>query len=108
MLPSELSGVVHRGEGMFIWQEISSKRVHPETALPSSSLPNVKVNLARNEAESVQLAFNCDENTVIDSIDVSPLTNDAKETFETANVLLQFLEYQEDYQSYRLLNLYTR
>ena len=95
LLPSELSGVVHRGEGMFIWQEISSKRVHPETALPSSSLPNVKVNLARNEAESVQLVFNGDENTVLDSIEVSPLTNDATETFDPANVQLQFLEYQE-------------
>ena len=107
LLPSEMAGVLHRGEGLFIWQELSSKRVHPETAMPSNSLPAVKVNLARNEAESVQLAFNCDENTVIDSIDVSPLTNDAKETFETANVQLQFLEYQEMHNKYTAQGMST-
>ena len=108
LLPSEMSGVLHRGEGMLIWQEISSKRVHPETALPSNSLPAVQLNLARNEAESVQLAFNCDENTVIDGIEVSPLSNGANETIASANIELQFLEYQEMHNKYTCQGMSTQ
>ncbi|MBR4675568.1 MAG: DUF4091 domain-containing protein [Victivallales bacterium] len=100
LLPSEMAGILHRGAGVVLWQELSSKRVHPETALPSNSLPCVKVNLAKNEAESVQLALNCDDNTVIDGISISPLSNGANETFAPSNIEIQFLEYQEMHNKY--------
>ena len=90
--PSAMAGMLCKQDGLSIWQEISAKRVHPETALPAASTPAIRLSAARNEAESVQLAFHCGEGTIIDSIEASPLVCAGKPAIPADKVELEFLE----------------
>lgn len=92
--PSSMAGMLCKQDGLSIWQEISAKRVHPETALPTASLPAIRLSAARSEAESVQLAFHCEEGTVLDAVKASPLACPGKPSIPADKVELEFLEYQ--------------
>ena len=98
--PSSMAGMLWKGDGVALWQEISAKRVHPETALPAAALSEIRISAARNESESVQLAFQCDEGTVIDNIEASELTCAGMPSIPANNVQLEFLEYQEQHNGF--------
>ena len=105
--PSDMAGTLFDDGKMTLWQEISGKRIHPETALPSQRLSEIRISTARNEAESVQLAINCPPGTLLDSIEASPLSC-GKEVIPAANVELEFLEYQDVHNSYTTQGMSTQ
>jgi hypothetical protein len=99
-MPSALAGLIGKKGTLTLWQEISSKRVHPETALPAQSLPEITVKAARREAESVQLVLSGAKGMKVESIKAHILTDSQGGKMSPLCMEAQWLEYQEQNNSF--------
>ena len=107
-MPSTLAGLIGSAGKLKLWQEISSKRVHPETALPTRNLPEIIIKAARREAESVQLVLNGAKGMKVEEVKAHMLTDSQGRKMSPLCVETQWLEYQEQNNSFSRQGMSTQ